>query len=122
MTFLKNVLMTKNSWFRGFLFYALPVSLKLLDLILTIYLLRFPWNHESNPIALWIIQRGALFSCVVFISLSLLVGAILDRMYKRLLDPQVKKNIKILCGVAIFYNYFILTAPVVNNALIAGHM
>jgi hypothetical protein len=121
MIFPKSILIKKKSWLRGFFFYALPVSLKLSDLVLTIYLLRFPWNYEANPIALWIIQRGILFSFVVFLSLSLLAGAILDRIFKRLFDPQVKKNIKILCGFTICYSYFLLAYPVVNNVFVAGY-
>ena len=116
------IMSTKNKkWFRRFFFYALPVSLKLADLALTIYLLRFPWNYESNPVAFWIIQRGLIFSFGVFLSLSLLSGAILNYLSKRLFDPNVKKNVKVLCGVSLFYNYFLLAYPVVNNVFIATY-
>ena len=118
----KNILIKKKSWLRGFFFYALPVSLKLSDLALSIYLLQFPWNHEANPFALWIIQRGILFSFAVFFSLSLFAGVALDYIFKRLLNPKVKKNIKILCGVTICYSYFLLAYPVVNNVMKAGYM
>lgn len=119
MNFTLSILIKRKSWLCGFIFYALPVYLKLLDLTLTIYLLRFPWNYEVNPIALWIIQRGVLVSFVVFFSLSLLIGALIDHIFKSLLNPQIKKNIKILYSFTICVSYFLLVFPIANNVLIA---
>ena len=98
------------------------MALKLWDLALTIYLLRFPWTHETNPIASWIIKQGISFSLVVFISLSIVIGAVLDRLFQRLLDPKIKKNTKILCGITLCYSYFMMVFPVVNNLMVADQI
>ena len=109
-------------WTLRMFFYVLPVVLKLSDLALTLHLLKFPWTYESNPLAFWIIKRGVAFSLIVFICLSLVAGATLYRLFKKILDPKVKKNIKILCGIALCFSYSIMVLPVINNLMVADQI
>ena len=111
-----------KSWTLRIVFYILPVALKVSDLALTIYLLRFPWTYEANPIAFWIIEQGLSFSFVVTISLSVVLGVVLNHLFQRLFDPKIQKTVKILCGITLCLSYSMLIYPVVHNLVVADQI
>lgn len=115
------MMLSKSS--KVFYFIIVPQALKMLDLWLTLFLLRLPWMSEVNPVAVWLLSRGIPTTIFILSFATAVVSYSLFWFWNKIEHPELirskhKRLVRVICGFGLFFGFLMLSLPVINNSLL----